>query len=176
VAQPAPGECPEEGPKTHSADDRNYPFDWDRLPPLCSCAVAGYVTECMRKKNIGLAAITVIACLQFVACDDHRPSPEVNAFATGNEANDLMLSLPQDKQLSALGRFVSSAGYRCVGERVFYAGIAQERIAYWSVGCTDGHSYQVEFAHDAGGSTKILDCQILKSVAKSDCFVKLQDR
>lgn len=130
----------------------------------------------MRKKNIGLAAITLIAALQFVACDDHRPSPETHAFDTGNEANDLMLSLPQDKQSSALTRFVNSAGYLCIGERVFYAGIAQDRIAYWSVGCTDGHSYQVEFAPDAGGSTKILDCHILKVVGKSDCFVKLEAR
>jgi hypothetical protein len=88
-----------------------------------------------------------------------------------------MLALPETKQSYGLAVIVSSAGYSCVGQRPFYAGISpKDHTASWSVGCTNGQSYQVEFAPDAGGSTKVLDCHIINVVAKTDCFVKLEDR
>jgi hypothetical protein len=106
-----------------------------------------------------------------------RLVPDVQVFNTGNGANDMILALPESKQSYGLGVIVNSAGYSCVGQRTFYMGISpKDQFAYWSIGCTNGQSYQVEFAPNAGGSTKVLDCRILQVVAKGDCFVKLEFR
>jgi hypothetical protein len=44
-------------------------------------------------------------------------------FRTGNEANDIMLALPPNKQAYALAGVIESAAYRCVGQKPFYSGI-----------------------------------------------------
>jgi hypothetical protein len=44
--------------------------------------------------------------------------------------------------------------------------------AYWSVRCTNGKSYQIRIKADDGGSTSVLDCDVLK-LAKVSCFQKL---
>ncbi|MFZ0881873.1 MAG: hypothetical protein WAN14_00625 [Candidatus Acidiferrales bacterium] len=89
--------------------------------------------------------------------------------STGNEANDRMLALPKSEQALMLGKVT---GEDCVGNRAFYMGISKERSAFWSVGCTNGNSYEVEIDADSVGSTTILECSVLKAVAHVDCFKK----
>lgn len=85
-----------------------------------------------------------------------RLVPDVQMFNTGNRANDMILALPESNQSYGLGVIVNSAAYSCVGQRTFYMGISRkDQFAYWSIGCTNGQSYQVEFAPNAGGSTKV---------------------
>jgi len=69
-----------------------------------------------------------------------------------------------------------AAGEGCIGNRAFYMGISKDRSAFWSVGCTDGSSYEVEIAADSVGTTTILECSILRAVAKVNCFEEFAAR
>jgi hypothetical protein len=96
-------------------------------------------------------------------------TPRTTSKSTGNEANDRLLVSPKSEQALMLGK---AAGEGCVGNRAFYMGIAKDRSAFWSVGCTDGSSYEVEIAADSVGTTNILECSVLRAVAKVNCFEK----
>jgi len=65
----------------------------------------------------------------------------------------------------------------CVGDRAFYMGWNHaDQSAYWSVRCTDGHEYAVSIESDSVGSTQVLDCSMLKVVAKVNCFQTLKEQ
>jgi hypothetical protein len=91
--------------------------------------------------------------------------------STGNPAHDELLAHTVRQQAFLLGKIVQEG---CVGNRVFYQGMDKERDAFWSVGCKNGRSYQVELRPDSTGSGKILECSFLKRVGLN-CFVKLKD-
>jgi hypothetical protein len=60
----------------------------------------------------------------------------------------------------------------CDGVRAFYMGIDNEdKVASWSVGCSDGSSYSIGVENDEAGATTVLDCRALKAIADIDCFV-----
>jgi hypothetical protein len=89
--------------------------------------------------------------------------------ATGNKAHDILVAMPADQQAKALGQVV---GEGCAGKSAFFMGMQPENKASWSVLCTNGKSYNISISPDAGGSTKILECSVLKAVAHVDCFKK----
>jgi hypothetical protein len=97
-------------------------------------------------------------------------TPRIPVKRTGNEANDRLLAGSNSDQALMLSAVV---GEGCLGNRAFYMGISKERSAFWSVGCTNGSSYQLMIDPNSTGSTKILDCSVLKVVAKVNCFEKL---
>lgn len=101
-----------------------------------------------------------------------RPGPVVNAPSTGNIAHDRLMGLSAAGQALILGQAVDEG---CVGDSAFYMGMYQQE-AMWSVGCTNGKSYEVKLAADAVGTTEVLDCSVLKAVAHVNCFVKLSDQ
>lgn len=89
---------------------------------------------------------------------------------TGNPANDRLLALPEHQQAEFLGM---AAQEGCVGARAFYMGMySKDDSAFWSVGCTDGRNYAIKISSDASGSTKVLECSMLKLVANVNCFEK----
>ena len=96
-------------------------------------------------------------------------TPRIASKSTGNEANDRLLALPKSEQALMLGK---AAGEGCIGNRAFYMGISKDRTASWSVGCTNGNSYAVQIDADSVGTTSILECSILRAVAKVNCFEK----
>ena len=96
-------------------------------------------------------------------------TPRTATKSTGNEANDRLLGLTKSDQALMLGKVT---GEDCVGKRAFYMGISKERGAFWSVGCTNGNSYEVEIDADSVGSTTVLGCSVLRAVSKVDCFKK----
>jgi len=63
-----------------------------------------------------------------------------------------------------------AAGDGCIGRKAFNMGLASG-VGNWSVTCTNGKSYSVGIYPD--GSSKILDCSVLKSMAHVDCFKRL---
>jgi predicted nucleic acid-binding Zn ribbon protein len=100
------------------------------------------------------------------------PAPASVKPKTGNVANDRLLAMSEGEQATYLGAVVED---NCVGERAFYMGLNRiDQNGYWSVGCTNGNKYMVAIAPDSVGSTKILDCSMLKLVAKMNCFHKLE--
>lgn len=104
-----------------------------------------------------------------------QPATQAQVLKTGNEANDLMLALPEQKQAFALGKIVNDG---CIGNRAFYMGISpgSDRQAFWSVACANGDSYAVGLKADAVGSTSIVPCAAMEAIADIRCFAKLEDR
>lgn len=153
-------------------------------------------------RGVIATVLLVTGILSYSAGCDSNPdeqavqqqAPPVQSFNTGNPTNDKLLALPQSEQASVLGTI---AGAGCVGNRAFYMGMFSgvqpgqtkkeqqlaailqmdhSHSAFWSVGCTNGASYEVEISVDDAGSTKVVDCSVLKAVAHSDCFVRFKNQ
>jgi hypothetical protein len=60
--------------------------------------------------------------------------------------------------------------------RNFFQGLEPEGGAFWNVTCKNGHSYIILIENDARGTTRIMDCALIKSLTKgkSKCFRKLK--
>ena len=136
------------------------------------------------KSKMGCRGIIVSAVVGFVilifilmaigskSTQEYKPTPSVpqTGSSTQNAANDLMLAKSADEQALALGLV---AGEGCHGRRAFYMGISPtDHSAYWSVRCSNGRSYEVQIAADSTGSTRILDCAVVKAL-NMNCFKKI---
>ena len=58
--------------------------------------------------------------------------------------------------------------------KAFYQGSDKKGAAFWNIQCTPGKSYAVQMKNDAVGSSRILDCQVLKAVNGGTCFTKFK--
>lgn len=132
-------------------------------------------------------------------CNGTAPTPDNSSesqqqpavFKTGNPASDRLLALPQSQRAAVLGTI---AGEGCVGNRAFYSGIytgksagqtkterqlatimSMGHNAFWSVGCVNGESYEIEIDADAAGSARVLNCATAK-ILNVNCFVRFSDR
>ena len=86
------------------------------------------------------------------------------------------MNLPEEQRAKAFEKlFGDDAEYPCdLVTETFFAGMEpRSKDAFWSVGCRNGKSYQITIKSDAGGSTRVLSCGMLKLVAKLDCFKPL---
>ena len=101
------------------------------------------------------------------------PEYSYTSPSTGNVAHDHFLKLTPDFRALALAQIVVGSGDMCTGTTTFFMGMnLMDNDAYWSVRCTNGKSYQIRIKADDGGSTSVLDCDVLK-LAKVSCFQKL---
>jgi hypothetical protein len=98
-------------------------------------------------------------------------APVERRASTGNVAHDDFMPHSESEQAMLLGQIVEDS---CAGNRAFYMGMDSAHDAIWSVGCTNGRSYEILIHPDATGSTKVLECSVVKAVLKIDCFVKLE--
>ena len=101
------------------------------------------------------------------------PSSAESPFNTGNVANDKLSALSEEEQARYLGAVASAS---CNGTRAFYMGSSHDHTAFWSVACRNGSSYSVEVDADELGSTKVLECSVLRAVTGTSCFVKLKNQ
>lgn len=91
---------------------------------------------------------------------------------TGNRAHDMLAALSAEKQKDVFTRYAQ--GESC-GDitRVFYQGMERKsRLAFWNIGCSNGRAYVVSITADASGSTRIMECQFMRAVTKTECFTK----
>jgi len=87
--------------------------------------------------------------------------------STGNRANDGLLALSDSDRNNLFTRYMS--GQKCGRvTRNFYQGINKGE-AFWSVECSDGSQYGVLVKPDANGSTRIMDCGVMKMLGVK-CF------
>lgn len=97
----------------------------------------------------------------------------LSGLAFANPGNDMMLGLSSSKQKVELQKTISSGGIACPSvTRTMYQGQDKKGNALWSAACSNGKSYVVMIYNDAEGSTKALDCGVLKAVAGTSCFTK----
>ena len=109
--------------------------------------------------------------------NSRSPASEETLSATGNVAQDGLVRLPPAARAKMLGSIVVSSGDTCTGEDSFFMGINRRNIqAFWSVRCTNGRSYEVGIDANTTGSTRVIDCDLLKTAAKVSCFVKLDQQ
>jgi hypothetical protein len=93
----------------------------------------------------------------------------ISAAVLANSTSDRLAALPPSKQAAILGQVV---GEGCVGKTAFYQGDSNDGSAFWNVRCTNRQSYSVMISPDAHGSTKVLDCSMLRAIAHTECFVR----
>jgi hypothetical protein len=133
----------------------------------------------------GIAAIAIVFLVAIVfslvsprGADTENTAPrgtssEREASIAGNKAhNELAKVSPAARTLI----LAEVAGEGCVGSRSFYMGTGSDGAAYWSVGCFNGASYYVEIQPNATGSTKVVNCAVLRTVSKMDCFRRLDEK
>jgi hypothetical protein len=121
-----------------------------------------------------LAAIALLWLLGVVIMmfEGSSSSTTSGQASSGNPAHDAIVAVSESARAKRFTEIVHSADKSC-GQvtRTFHQGMTNG-TAMWNVACSNGRSYSVSVDDDAGGSTKVLDCRILKTVAKTDCFVR----
>ncbi len=88
-----------------------------------------------------------------------------------NEAHKQLVKLPNKERNAMFGKLLADKGCGTV-TRTFFQGFDDKRTAYWNAACKNGDAYMVGIGNDAGGSTKILSCAMLKAVNAGECFKK----
>lgn len=95
------------------------------------------------------------------------------AVAGPNKTNDQLLALPGSQRQALFALMLGSSGERCSSvTRTFFQGSSSNGAAFWSVSCAGGKDWQVMVNPDAGGSTKILECSMLRALNAGKCFTK----
>jgi hypothetical protein len=91
---------------------------------------------------------------------------------SGNEAHEILSRMSPEKRNDAMTQHLTRSNEPCNVSRTFFQGFDRQSTAHWNVGCSNGQAYVVSIRNDAPGSTRILDCKVLKAAANVDCFKK----
>jgi hypothetical protein len=89
-----------------------------------------------------------------------------------NEAHNRWLKVPNEERNATWTKFMEASGKNCVVKENFFQGMTKEDQAIWDVRCASGKAFAVMIEPDAVGSTKVLDCSVLKSLSAGECFKK----
>lgn len=106
------------------------------------------------------------------------PTPSASGRPTssrssGNAAHDRLMALSESARRDMLAMIARSAGERCAVTRAFFQGQEpRSKAAMWNVQCREGSSYVIQVNADATGSTKVLNCSVLKVAGGVDCFTR----
>lgn len=100
-----------------------------------------------------------------------EPTTAGRSTRSGNPAHDRLLGVSESKRTAVLTMLVLSSNNDCSNvTRTFFQGMNDERAVFWNVACSNGSSYAVMIESDAEGSSKTLDCGVLKLVTGVECF------
>lgn len=96
------------------------------------------------------------------------------AFAAhANPAHDQLSSMSEQQRRSVLASFLVKSGEQCSSvTKTFYQGNDKKGNAFWNAACTGGDAFVIQVNNDAKGSTRILDCKVMKAVKAGTCFKK----
>src|SRR5215471_10576431 len=103
-----------------------------------------------------LSAAVILLIIGLVMSVNNSPS-SVTTCISANPAHQRLLALDSPARATALGVMVnSSSSYLCKGKDAFFQGLdPKDNVAFWSVRCTNGKSYQVSIEANAKGSTRV---------------------
>jgi hypothetical protein len=128
----------------------------------------------LRNTFLVIAALIVLGSLAQVINPPQTSSSRSAVAGSGNRANDVLSGMSEPDRAAALVKTLGGEPCGAVS-RTFYQGIlAKDRSAFWNVRCSNGRSYAISINNDATGSTRILDCKVLKTIAGVDCFTKFE--
>lgn len=99
----------------------------------------------------------------------------ITATVKANPAHDMISAASETKRQQALAGLLSSSGEKCGAvDRTFYQGSDKSGNAFWNASCRGGKSFVIQVNNDRQGSTRILDCKVLKAVNGGTCFTKFK--
>ena len=91
----------------------------------------------------------------------------------GHNFHKYLLSLSESERNKRLTELLVQVPDRCVVVRNFFRGLDPKGAAMWSAGCENRKAYAIMILDDPKGSTRILDCKVMRERANVDCFSKL---
>jgi hypothetical protein len=92
---------------------------------------------------------------------------------TGNVEHDRLSELSDSERNTFLTAFLYKSGENCDAVvRNFFQGTGETGDASWNIECRNKKAYSVMIYNDSVGSTKILDCAVLKALNAGECFQK----
>lgn len=93
--------------------------------------------------------------------------------AHANPAHDQLSAMSEQQRRSFLASYLTKSGENCSSaSKTFYQGSDKKGNAFWNVACTGGADYLIQINNDAGGSSRVLNCKVLKAVNAGTCFTK----
>lgn len=99
----------------------------------------------------------------------------IASVAQANPAHDMISAASETKRQQALAGLLSGSGEKCGAvDRTFYQGSDKSGNAFWNASCRGGKSFLIQVNNDRQGSTRILECKVLKAVNGGTCFTKFK--
>src|SRR5262245_1574829 len=97
--------------------------------------------------------------------------------AQANEAHKLLMDMSEGKRAHALSALLEKSGEKCPGaKRTFYQGSDKKGNAFWNVECAGGGgSWVIQINNDRNGSTRIVECAVMKALKGPACFTKFKN-
>ena len=83
-----------------------------------------------------------------------------------------MAALPESERNFFFTKYLNASGENCDSVlRNFYQGNFK-REAFWNVECQNKNSFVISVSADKNGSSKIMNCNLLKTINGGECFKK----
>ena len=95
-----------------------------------------------------------------------------SSSAWSNEAHDRLMRLSDSQRNAMFTKLLNASGETCQVTKNFYQGSTKDGAAFWNVACKGKDGFTIAVYNDATGSTKILECRIMKLVGATPCFKK----
>lgn len=90
-----------------------------------------------------------------------------------NKAHSILAGMAEPERRTFFGNYLKNSGEACDSvTKTFFQGLSKQGEAFWNVRCRNGRTYAVMINNDATGSTRILECEVLKVVGGGECFKK----
>src|SRR5438093_13116428 len=121
-----------------------------------------------------LSALIVFAALGGGPVPSTQPDRQSAATASAppNPAHTALYNLSDPARNAVLTKFMAQSGEHCVVVKTFFQGFDAEGDAFWNVACRNKQTWLIGLNPDAAGSTRILECEVLKWMAGVECFKK----
>ena len=93
--------------------------------------------------------------------------------ASANPAHDRLQQISSQERSMFFTKYLQGSGEMCDAvKRIFFQGLTKSGDAFWNVACRNGKAFSILIYNDAQGSSKIMDCPMLKAVNAGECFEK----
>jgi hypothetical protein len=97
--------------------------------------------------------------------------PTIPSSNGRNPAHDQFVKLTMANRLEAFRRIETG----CTHRDHEWLGIANDNSSYWRLDCAGGTAYLIRIQGDAQGTTKSVECSVLRAIGATDCYKKVRD-
>jgi hypothetical protein len=123
-------------------------------------------------------AVMIVVGMTLSSRNVGNVSTQASDNPTGNPAVDGMIASSDAVQTKVLEASVNHAyaeNDACNATRIFYMGQGPDNQGWWSIACSNGHSYEVQIDPNATGSSGVLDCDVLRAFHTDVCFHSVEE-